>query len=68
MALSCTRGGSGWIQEEFFLRKSGDALEQAAQRGCGVTVPGGIQGKGGCGAEGHGLELSQWVHGLTGLS
>ena len=51
MASSCARGGSDWI---FLLRKSGDALAQAAQRGGGVTVPGGIQEKSRCGTEGHG--------------
>ena len=28
--------------EEFILRKSGNALAQAAQGGGGVTVPGGV--------------------------
>ena len=43
MALSCARGRSGWILGFFFLRCSGDALEQVAQRGGGVTSPGGVQ-------------------------
>ena len=30
-------------QERFLLQKSGDALEQAAQCGGGVIVPGGVQ-------------------------
>ena len=29
--------------EKFLLRKSGEALAQAAQRGGAVTVPGGVQ-------------------------
>lgn len=29
--------------EKFHLRKSGIALEQAAQGGGGVTIPGGVQ-------------------------
>jgi len=43
MASSCTGGGSGWILGKFLLRKSGEALEWAAQGGGGVTVPGGVQ-------------------------
>ena len=39
--------------EKFLLRKSGDALEQAAQVGGGVTVPGSAQEAWRCGAEGH---------------
>ena len=40
MALSCARGGSGSILgKKFLLRRSGEALEQAAQGGGGVTVP-----------------------------
>ena len=38
-------------QGQFLLRKSGGALAQAAQGGGGVTVPGGVQGKGGCSTE-----------------
>ena len=37
------------------LRKSGEALEQAAQGGGGVTVPGGVQERWRCGTEGHEL-------------
>ena len=29
-------------QEKFLLRKSGNALEQAAQGSGGVTIPGGV--------------------------
>ena len=42
MDLSCTRGGSGWILRKILLRKSGQALAQAAQGGGGVTIPGGV--------------------------
>ena len=30
-------------QEKFLLRNNGEALEQAAQGGGGVTIPGGVQ-------------------------
>ena len=43
MALSCARGVSGWILGNFFLQESSEVLEQAAQRGRGVTIPGGVQ-------------------------
>jgi len=56
MALSCARGGSGWVCGKFLLRKSANALAQAAQGGGGVTVPGGVQAKGRRVTEGHGLE------------
>ena len=49
-ASSCTREGSGWT-----LGKGGQALEWAAQRGGGVTDPGGVEGTFGCCVEGHGL-------------
>ena len=42
-------------EETFLLRKSSQALEWVAQGGGGVTVPGGVQGKVGHGAWGHGL-------------
>ena len=42
MASSCTRRGSGWILG-YLLRKSSEAVAQAAQGGGGVTVPGGVQ-------------------------
>jgi len=41
-------------QGKFLLRKSGEALIQAAQGGGGVTIPGSVQVKGRCGTEGHG--------------
>jgi len=42
MALSCVRGRSHWIWGKISSQKSGDALEQDAQGGSGVTVPGGV--------------------------
>jgi len=58
----------GWEVQvgKFLLRKSGDALEQAAQGGGGVTVPGGVQEPCGCGSEGHGQwPWWEWVCGWT---
>ena len=43
--------------EEFFPRKSGEAVAQAAQGGGGVTVHGGVQEPWRCGIEGCG----QWA-------
>ena len=43
MASSCTRGGSGWTLGKISSSKSGEILEQAAQGGGGVAIPGGIQ-------------------------
>jgi len=43
------------VQEKILHRRSGDALAWAAQGGGGVTIPGGLQEKGRCGTEGHGL-------------
>jgi len=36
LALCCARRGSGWTLEAIYFLKSGDALAQAALRGCGV--------------------------------
>ena len=35
--------------EEVLYQESGEVLEQAAQRGCGCPVPGGVQGQVGWG-------------------
>jgi len=35
--------------EERVYQESGEVLEQAAQRGCGCPIPGGIQGQVGWG-------------------
>jgi len=48
--------------EKFLLRKSGNALAQAAQRGGGVTIPGGIQGQAGCGSGQPGLVIDDPAH------
>ena len=50
MASSCAMDDSGWL-----IGEGGQALEWAAQRGGGVTEPGGVQRAFGCGVEGHGL-------------
>ena len=56
MTSGCTREGSVGYQEKNFLRKSGEAQEQAAQGNAGVTtVPGGVQETGRCGTEERGL-------------
>jgi len=47
------------IKVKLLLRKSGSALAQPAQRGGGVTVPGGVQETRRCGTEGHGW-WTQW--------
>ena len=60
--------GSSVLTQRTCYCQSDRALEQAAQRGCGVTVPGGIQGKGGCGTEGHGLVYMVVMGGLDDLS
>ena len=54
MASSCARGGLGWILGKLHLRKSGEAVAQAAQGSGGVTVPGGAEEPCGCGTEGRG--------------
>jgi len=48
-------------QEKFLLRMSGTALEQAAQGGGGVTVPGGGQEAWRCSTEGRGLMVAEVV-------
>ena len=59
-------GGSGWILGKNSSQKSDEILEQAAQGGDGVTIPGHFQGKGRCGTEGCGLEWSHtWLDGWT---
>jgi len=53
MALSSARGGSGWkIRKKFF---SEGVLEQTAQGGGGVTIPGVLLEKDRCGTEGYAL-------------
>jgi len=43
--LSSKSEGLGWISGEILYQKSGEVLEQAAQRGCGCSIPGGVQGQ-----------------------
>ena len=43
------------IRGEFFT-ESGEVLEQAAQRGCGCHIPGGVEGQVGWGPGQPGLE------------
>lgn len=40
----------GGYEEKLLLIKSGEAMAQAAKRGGGVTIPGGV---GGCGTDRH---------------
>ena len=56
MALSYTRGCSGWYKKKLFLERVVEhSLEQAAQGGGGVTVPVCVQEPCRCGTEEHGL-------------
>ena len=57
MASSCARGQVVQFGrlEKFLLWKSGQALEWAAQGGGGVANPAGVQEKGRCCTERHGL-------------
>lgn len=53
-----------WSVKE--VAESGEALEQAAQRGAGGTIPGSFQERGRYHSEWHGLEQSQaWVDSWT---
>ena len=53
----------GSKDSHLLLRKSGEAVAQAAQGGGGVTVPGGVPEPCGCGTEGRGQWA--WCDGLT---
>jgi len=48
------KGGPGWILGEVSSQKEWSGVEIGLQGNCGVTVPGGFQGKGRCGTECHG--------------
>ena len=54
VALSCSRGGSGWILGKMHSQKEGWTLTLSAQGGGGVTVPESIQEEGRCATKGHG--------------
>jgi len=54
MASSCIRAGLDWILGKISLL-SGQALEQAAQGGGGITIPGDVQKTCRCGTLGCGL-------------
>ena len=56
--------------QEKLLQKSGQALEQAAHRGGGITLPGGVQETCRCCTEGRGLVGTigdRWTVGLDDL-
>ena len=55
MASSCARRVQFGCWEIILLRESGQALEWAAQRGGGVTNPGGVHETFSCCTVGHGL-------------
>ena len=69
MVLSCAKGVSSWILGKISLRKSNEALEQAAHGDGGDTPPGGVQEMWRCGTEGHGGDgLMVGLDDLSGLS
>jgi len=51
MASSCARGGSGWMLGKISSQKEQCCSGTAAQRGGGVTIPGGVPEPCGCGTE-----------------
>jgi len=55
-SIDCISSGEVLVgyRERFLLGRSGEAVAQAAHKGGGVTVPGGVQEPCGCGTEGHG--------------
>lgn len=59
MTTSCIGKSQISCQEEFLHGKNSQALEQAAQEGGEVTVPGGVQESCGCVTEGRG-QWAQW--------
>ena len=52
---------------EVFHTEGGDAVEQAAQVGCGCPIPGGIQGQVGCGSGQPGLVVGYPARSRGGL-
>ena len=67
MASSCAREDSGWTLGNTTSLKGGQALEWTAQRGGGVTEPGGVQRAFGCCVEGHGLARTIGERQMVGL-
>ena len=61
MVLSWRREDFVWISGESSLPEGGEALEQAAQRGCGCPVPGGVQGQVGWNPGQPGLALNMEI-------
>ena len=55
MALSCTKGGSGWVLGQIYSQKEWSCTGIGCQRGGAVTVPGGVQEPWRCGTEGRGV-------------
>ena len=53
----------GWVLGEIVDQESGEVLEQAAQRGYGCPIPGGVQGQVGWGPGQPGLVLNVEVGG-----
>ena len=49
MVLSSRREGLDWMSGVVLHRESGEVLAQAAQRGCGCSLSGGVQGQAGWG-------------------
>ena len=41
--LSSRKEGLGWMSGGKFFTESGEVLAQAAQGGCGCSIPGGVQ-------------------------
>ena len=67
MAYAATGVVQVVYQEKFILRRSGEAVVQAAQGGGGVTIFGGVQEMCGCGTEERGQwAWWGWVGGWTG--
>jgi len=52
-------------QETLLLRKSSEAVAQAAQGGGGGTIPGGVQEPWRCGTEGYIVGMVGWVGSWT---
>jgi len=62
MALSCTRGDSGWTLRNTTFPKEWSGAGMGCSGSGEVTGPGGVQGTFRCCVEGHGLErtIGDW--------